>query len=135
MAPETRYLLTADAILLLHACIVVFVIASLPLIIIGGIRGWHWVRNAGFRWLHLLAIGVVVLQAWLGRLCPLTTLEMHYRRLAGDPTYEGSFIAHWISALLYYDAPLWLFGLLYSAFAVLVIFAWHRIRPRSFRPS
>ncbi len=39
------YRLLADLVLLTHFLFVVVVIAGLPLIIIGGIRGWHWVRS------------------------------------------------------------------------------------------
>ena len=129
MSPETRYLLTADAILLLHACIVLFVVLALPLIIAGGLRGWRWVRNPWFRWTHLLAIAVVILQAWFGKLCPLTIWEMHYRSLAGDLTYEGSFVAYWVSTLLYYDAPLWVLGMLYTLFGLVIAGCWLLIRP------
>ena len=132
MAPETLYLLVADVILLVHACIVFFVVLALPLIIVGGLRGWNWVRNPWFRWTHLLGISVVVLQAWLGKLCLLTAWEMHFRRLAADTTYQGSFIAHWIGTLLYYDAPLWVLGVLYTLFGAAVLFAWYWIRPQWF---
>jgi len=58
---------------------------------------------------HFVAIGIVVAQAWLGVLCPLTSLEMFFRERAGGATYQGSFIAHWLHALLFSDAPLWVF--------------------------
>ena len=34
--------------------------------------------------------------AWIGMICPLTTWEMALRAKAGDATYSGSFIAHWL---------------------------------------
>jgi len=124
--------LLADLVLLLHAVFVVFVIAGLVLVLLGAWRGWVWVRNPWFRLAHLLAIGVVVAQAWLGVLCPLTTLEMTLRDRAGEAVYPGSFIAHWLESLLYYRAPTWVFTLCYTVFGLLVIASWYVVRPRSF---
>ncbi len=119
----------ADLVLLLHFLVVLFVVGSLLLIALGGVRGWHWVRNPWFRLGHLLAIGVVAAQAWLGMVCPLTTLEMALRMAAGERTYAGSFVAHWLGRLLYYQAPLWVFALVYTAFGTLVAGAWWLVRP------
>ena len=119
----------ADLVLLLHVLVVLFIVGSLFLIALGGMRGWHWVRNPWFRWTHLLAIGLVAAQAWLGRVCPLTSVEMALRAAAGERTYAGSFIAHWLGRLLYYQAPLWVFALAYTAFAGLVAGAWWLVRP------
>ena len=55
---------------------------------------------------HLLAIGVVVLQAWLGRYCGLTALESSLREKAGQVGYERSFIEYWVQRLLYCEGPL-----------------------------
>ena len=124
------YRLAADVVLYLHAAFVVFVVTGLLLIVIGHFAGWHWVRNGWFRLAHLAAIIVVISQAWLGVLCPLTTLEMWLRNKAGDAVYPGAFIAHWVEYFLYYDAPAWVFTLSYSAFGLLVIASWIWIRPR-----
>lgn len=123
----------ADFVLLTHAAFVAFVILGLALIVAGGMRGWGWIRHPWFRRAHLVAIGVVVAQAWLGIVCPLTTLEMHLRERAGEPTYEGSFIAHWLGEILYYDAPPWVFAIAYTAFGTLVVMSWIRYRPRPLR--
>jgi hypothetical protein len=114
------YRLLADAILALHVLIVLFVVFGLLLIFIGGGRGWAWVRNPRFRIAHAITISVVVLQVWLGKICPLTTLEMALREKAGDAVYEGGFIAHWLGELLYYDLPLWVFALAYTLFGAIV---------------
>jgi hypothetical protein len=68
---------------MLHSLFVCFVVLGLILIVAGGLRGWQWVRNPWFRLGHLQAIGIVVLQAWLGIWCPLTLLEMSLREKAG----------------------------------------------------
>lgn len=132
MAPLT-YRLLADTVLLLHVGIVLFIVGALLLVIAGGLRGWAWVRNPWLRWLHLLAMAVVVLQAWFGALCPLTTLEMWLRRQAGDVSYNGAFIAHWLHELLFFDAPVWIFAFIYTLFGALVLAAWWWVRPHAFR--
>jgi hypothetical protein len=122
-------LLAADAVLLLHFLFVIYVVLGLILIVAGGLLRWSWVRNWWFRISHLAAIGVVVLQAWLGMICPLTTLEMSLRREAGDASYSGAFIAHWIDTVLYYQAPAWVFALCYTVFGAVVVLSWFWVRP------
>lgn len=133
MSDPSLYLLAADALLVLHVLVVVFIVAGLVLVCAGGFLGWSWVRNPWFRILHLVAIGVVVVQAWAGELCPLTEWEQGLRLRAGDVAYTGSFITHWLGELLYYEAPMWVFALCYSLFGALVLAAWYLVRPRSLR--
>ena len=135
MNVQTLYLLAADLTLLLHALFVAFVVVGLILVLTGKVLAWNWVKNPWFRWTHLAAITVVVLQAWFGVICPLTTLEMALRSRAGDSVYPGSFIAHWMEAILYYDAPAWVFAVCYTAFGVLVVASWFWVRPRRFDSS
>jgi hypothetical protein len=123
------YLLAADAVLLLHVLFVVFVVVGLLLILAGKRLSWSWVRNWWFRVLHLAAIGVVVLQSWLGAICPLTKLEMYLRGKAGEATYAGGFVSHWLEAILYYRAPAWVFAVVYTAFAIVVVLSWVWVRP------
>jgi hypothetical protein len=132
LSPSTAAAL-ADALLALHLGVVLFVVGLLPLVLAGGARGWRWVRRPGLRLTHLALIVFVAAQAWLGRLCPLTTWEQDLRRLAGQGSYRESFIEHWLSRLLYWDAPGWVFLAAYSAFAVLVAWAWWKVRPLSKR--
>jgi hypothetical protein len=129
----TPYLALANAVLVLHVAIVAFVIGGLLLIVLGNRRphAWGWVNAWWFRLAHLGAIGIVVAEAWFGITCPLTTLEAWLRVQAGAPVYGGSgFIEHWLQRLLYHDAPAWVFTLGYSAFALLVLWAWWRYPPR-----
>src|SRR5919108_5588287 len=108
--------LLADAVLALHFGIVVFVVGGLVLILVGNWRGIRFVNGWWFRLAHLAAIGVVVAQAWLGVVCPLTSLESWLRRRAGGAGYEASFIEHWVGRALYYDAPAWVFTAAYTVF-------------------
>ena len=123
----------ADAILVIHALFVGFVVLGLLCILLGGARGWHWVRNFWFRLAHLLAIAVVVLQSWVGMICPLTIWESALRRAAGGDAYPDTFIGYWLGRLLYYQAPGWVFALVYTAFGALVFASWYWIRPNRSR--
>lgn len=133
MDAHTLYLLAADLILLLHVLFVAFVVIGLILIFVGSALTWSWIRNPWFRWAHLAAIAIVVIQSWFGAICPLTTLEMALRSRGGDAVYPGAFVAHWLETVLYYDAPQWVFAVCYTAFGVLVVVSWFRIRPRPLR--
>ncbi|MDQ3495110.1 MAG: DUF2784 domain-containing protein [Pseudomonadota bacterium] len=123
----------ADALLALHVGIVVFVVLGTVAILVGGWRGWGWVRNRRLRITHLGLMVFIALQAWLGRLCPLTVWEQALRNRAGQATYSESFIQHWLSRLIFFDAPWWLFVAAYTAFSVLVAACWWWIRPRGRR--
>jgi hypothetical protein len=125
--------LGADMILGLHVLFVVFVVLGLVVVLLGKVLSWSWVRNPWFRWAHLAAIGVVVLQSWFGVICPLTEIEMALReRGGGEGVYSGSFITHWLNAILYYRAPPWVFVAAYTAFGSLVVASWFWVRPRPF---
>lgn len=126
------YQLLADIVLMLHAGVVIFVTGGLLLIIVGNFLGWQQVNNLWFRLAHLLAIAVVMLQAWLGVLCPLTYLEMWLRTQAKVATYSGSFIEFWLQRLLFFDVPSRVFTLAYSIFGLLVLLVWW-IYPPSYR--
>ncbi|MCG8325392.1 MAG: DUF2784 domain-containing protein [Thiotrichales bacterium] len=130
MDNQTLYLLAADSILLLHVLFVVFVVMGLVLVIVGKHYDWSWVLNPWFRIAHLGAIIIVVCQSWLGVLCPLTVWEINLRRLAGDAVYPGSFISHWLETLLYYQAPDWVFVVVYTLFGTVVVLSWILIPPR-----
>jgi hypothetical protein len=126
------FVLAADALLVVHVLFVAFVTIGLALILLGKPLDWGWVRNPWFRIAHLSAIGVVAFQSWIGFVCPLTTWEMALRERAGEVAYPGTFVSHWLEALLYYQAPAWLFTLCYTVFAALVIASWFWVRPRPF---
>lgn len=119
----------ADAMLALHVGVVLFVVGLLPLVLVGGALGWRWVRHRRLRLTHLGLIVFIAVQAWLGQLCPLTVWEQDLRRIAGEGAYSQSFIEHWLSRLLYWEAPWWVFVTAYTAFAVLVALAWWWVRP------
>lgn len=114
----------ANAVLIAHVGVVFFIIGALLLTLVGAAYKWHWVKNFWFRALHLAGIGYIAMEAWLGIVCPLTTLELWLRGRAGQAVYEGDFIAHWLRQLMFYEAPPWVFIAAYSAFGLLVALAW-----------
>ncbi len=132
MDTSTFFLLAADAVLLLHVFFIFFIVIGLVLILVGKLRRWSWVRNPWFRVTHLLAIGVVVIQSWVGVLCPLTSFENALRLRASDTVYSGAFISYWLETLLYYQAPPWVFTVSYTVFGAVVIGSWYWVSPRRF---
>ena len=88
------YRLSADLVLIVHLGFVLFVV-------LGGLLVWRW------RWLigiHLAAVFWGALIEFAGFVCPLTRLEGHLRELGGEVRYEGDFIGHYITELLYPSA-------------------------------
>ncbi|MEH6551675.1 MAG: DUF2784 domain-containing protein [Pseudomonadales bacterium] len=131
--PENSLLvLAANMLLTLHVLFVIFVVAGLILIYIGHLTQWSWVKNPWFRIVHLIGIVIVVLQSWIGVLCPLTTWEMALRKKAGAEAYTGSFIQHWLQSLLYYSAAEWVFIAIYTVFGCLALASWFIVRPNKF---
>ena len=114
---------------MLHTLFAGFVVLGLFAIYLGYFLDWSWVRNRVFRLAHLCAIAIVVVQSWVGMICPLTTWEMSLRASADSASYEGSFIQHWLQELLYYSAPDWVFMLVYTLFGSLVLASWFVVKP------
>ncbi len=120
----------ADAVLLLHAAFIAFVVFGLLGILAGGALRWGWVRNRWFRLMHLGAIALVVAQAWLGIACPLTSLENHLRQRAGQSGYELGFIADRVQRVIFCEAPWWVFAGTYTLFGVLVLVSLWLVPPK-----
>lgn len=122
--------LLADFVLIVHAGIVAFVVLGLLLFVAGGLRRWAWVRTLWIRLAHLALMAFVLVQSWMGATCPLTIWEQTLRQRAGQSFYRESFIEHWLSRLIFFTAPEWVFVLAYSAFGTLVLLTWWKIPPR-----
>ena len=118
------YSLLADTILVIHFAFVVFVVSGFMLILVGLLARWPWIHNRKFRITHLVAIGIVVLQAWFGQLCPLTVWENELRHRAGQSGYADSFVGHWLHEVLFYEAAPWVFTAIYTCFGALVVLVW-----------
>jgi len=85
------YLLLADAVLVVHALFIAFVLFGGLLVL----------RRHRLAWLHLPAVAWAVLLEVFGWLCPLTPLELKFRQLAGSSGYSGGFVEHYLVALIY----------------------------------
>jgi hypothetical protein len=85
------YHLLADALLVVHAAFVAFVV-------LGGLAVLRWPRLA---WLHLPAVAWGALVEFSGWICPLTPLENVWRIRAGEVGYSGGFVEHYLLPALY----------------------------------
>ena len=85
------YRLAAELVLAVHFLFVAFVV-------IGGLLVLRWPRVA---YLHIPAAVWGAVIEFAGWICPLTPLERHLRRLAGESAYSTGFIEHYILPLLY----------------------------------
>src|ERR671910_542296 len=86
--------LLADLVMLVHALVAVF-------FLLGGALAHfdHWVGLFHF------PLAAWVCSAYImGWTCPLTPLENHYRKAAGEQGYEGSFIEHYLGRLFGFRA-------------------------------
>lgn len=81
----------AYLVLLAHLAFILFVL-------LGGL----WVlKQPKVAWLHLPAVIWGTFSEFLSLPCPLTPLEKHFLRLAGETPYQGDFIAHYLFGLIY----------------------------------
>ena len=81
----------ADAVLVIHGLFIAWVIA-------GVFAVWRKPRLA---LLHLPALAWAVWIEASGRVCPLTPLENSLRRSAGQGSYSGGFIEHYLGRIIY----------------------------------
>lgn len=129
------YAFWADVLGLLHAAIVLFVVGGQALILLGWRLDWVWTRGLWFRRIHLGLIIVIMSIAALGEWCPLTIWESELRHLAEQEGYSQGFIATWLERLLYYQAPLWVFTLLYTLFTALAMWSYWKYPPIHIKTS
>jgi hypothetical protein len=116
----------ADALLVVHFLIAAFIVGGLLLTWLGAALRWPWIRNPWFRYAHLAAIAFVAAEALAGIACPLTVWE---DLLRGGLRPE-SFVARWVSRLLYYDLPQFVFTTLYVAWAAATLVTLWLLPPR-----
>ena len=85
------YILLADAVALLHALFVLFVI-------FGALLALRWPRAI---WAHAPALGWGLLVECTGLICPLTPLENRLRVQGGEAGYTEDFLSHCLLSILY----------------------------------
>ena len=120
----------ADAILFLHVLVIAFNIFGLVAIPLGAWRGWSFVRVFWWRMLHLAILAVVALQALLDQACFLTLWQSSLLRAAGEPALEEPLIRRWVSSVIFWPLPLWVFAVFYVAIWVYVLALWRFVPPR-----
>jgi hypothetical protein len=126
----TNYTILADAVVIIHAAYVAFVVFGLAAILIGAAMRWRWTRSPAFRITHLAAIALVCLESIIGVMCPLTSLEDSIRARSGAAQYQGDFVAYWAHRMIFYNFPPWIFTTAYISFAILVAITFIAIPPR-----
>ena len=75
----------------LHLLFIVFVVAG----------GFLALRRPWLALLHLPAAAWAAYIEFTGTYCPLTPLENHFSRLAGEEGYAGGFIEHYLIPVIY----------------------------------
>ena len=116
----------ADAILVVHFLIVLFIVGGLIAVWVGAALGWRWVRDPWFRYAHLGAIVFVAGEALLGIACPLTLWE----DIARGGVRPESFVGRWVQRVLFYRAPEWVFTTAYVAWALATLATLRLVPPR-----
>ena len=119
----------ADTLLVVHFAYVAFVVVGLVLFWIGYWRRWRWVRNFWVRALHLLAIGIVMVESVFGITCPLTVWEQQLRQ-GTDGAYTESFLQHWIHKIMFFELGPSTFLVIYVVFFALVVLTFVLFPPR-----
>jgi Protein of Unknown function (DUF2784) len=85
------YRVLADAVVVVHLGFIAFVAG-------GPLLAW---RRPRLIWWHLPALAWAGWGVVVGVTCPLTPLEQHLRRLAGQEGYEGGFVDHYLEGVVY----------------------------------
>ena len=83
--------LAADAVLLIHVAFIVFALLGAAIAV-----RWRWIIVV-----HLPAAAWGFFVELTGRICPLTYLENYLRTKAGLSGYTGSFVEHYMLAVIY----------------------------------
>lgn len=128
LSPAT-YRFLADVLVVLHLGFVAFVV-------LGGLLVLRWRKLA---WVHLPCAAWGALISFAGWICPLTPLEQHLRELGDEAGYEGGFVEHYVTSVLYPEGltaamqvGLGVFVIAVNAFVYLRVF---RRRPPSGSPA
>lgn len=85
------YSLLAEIVLVIHFLFIVFVVIGALLVL-----KWHWLI-----YVHLISAFWGALIMFTGWICPLTPLENHLRRAAGESGYTGGFIEQYLIPVVY----------------------------------
>ncbi len=121
----------AAAILWAHVAVIAFNIFGLIVIPLGAWRAWGFVRVFWWRALHLGALALVALQAVLGQACFLTIWESDLLTRAGEAAASNDpMIQKWISRIIFWPFPLWVFAVLYVGVCMYTLLLWRLVPPQ-----
>jgi len=81
----------ADLLLVLHLAFIVFVVFG----------GFLVLKCEKVAILHIPCALWGAFVELSGRVCPLTPLEFYFRKMAGEGTFSGGFIEHYVMPLVY----------------------------------
>ena len=81
----------ADLVLAFHFAFIVFAVLG----------GFLVLWKSRIAWLHVPAVLWSAFVNLFNQVCPLTLLENRFRYLAGQAGYEGGFIQHYLTPLVY----------------------------------
>jgi hypothetical protein len=123
-------ILLADALVVLHLAVVLYVLIGQAAILVGWVLRWSWIRNFWFRIIHLAIMLTVAVEGALGITCPLTTWEYELRLAAGQAPSAVSFVGRMARDILFVEAPQELLNKIYIAFFGLVFLTLVACRPR-----
>ena len=85
------YAIAAESVLVVHLAFIVFVMLG----------GWLAIRRRAWAVVHLPAAVWGAYVELSGRICPLTVWENALRVRAGQAGYRGSFVEHYLLAIIY----------------------------------
>lgn len=85
------YSILADIVVFIHFMFIVFAVIGAVLVF-----KWRWVIYP-----HLVSAFWAAMVITMGWICPLTPLEIHLRRAAGEAGYAGGFIEHYFLPVIY----------------------------------
>ncbi|MBA3014157.1 MAG: DUF2784 domain-containing protein [Proteobacteria bacterium] len=119
------YLILADSVLVLHLLFIGFVIFG----------GFLVLRTPRIALLHIPAACWGAYIELSGKICPLTPLEVEFRRAAGDSGYSESFVEHYLIPIIYPPGltrgiQFWLAGLVIVINALIYGISLYRKRSR-----
>lgn len=115
------YGMLADITALLHGLVVIYIVGGFLAILAGLWRRWAFTRRFWFRFPHLTLCVIVLAFEFVGRPCPLTTLEQWLReQQAAGSAYQGAYLAHYVHEAIHVPAPPSSLAWPMSVFVVLV---------------
>lgn len=122
------HILLAEAVLATHLAVIAFNVFGLVAIPLGAWLGWRFVRVRWWRWLHVVSLAAVALQAVAGRACILTILQ---QSLTGGAADNTPMVMGFVNRMIFWPLPFWAFTVLYVLLLAYVAALMVLVPPRS----